>query len=674
MAKQNKQDTERLRRWRDLLATNDAHYSGEEAEMDRRERQYLGTDRDIEPVATGEARCKTPPRASHIRNVTGELIEAQIDSSIPAPKVTPQRPQDEELAVLIENMLRNEVDRMPFEAINDQMERTVKVQGGAAFLLEWDHAAHTRTSVGCLKVTPIHPKQIVPQAGVYNGIENMDYIFLKLPQTKEYIRKKYGVDVSDQGEEEPEAKSTDKTDTVEDMVTQYVAYYRNDAGGIGLFSWVCDTVLEDLEDYQARRLKRCRKCGAAEASGVEALGLPTLDGTPPPPDELREKDGACQYCGERSWESSQEEYEEVYDQRELPGGGMIPGAQTRIDEEGLPVLEPTRIPYYKPNRFPVVLMKNVSVFGRFLGDSDADKIRDQQNTIKRMSLSINDKLLKAGSYLCLPSNTQVANDAAELKEIRVTTPDQMAMIKAIDLQPDIAQDMAYMQHVYEEARQIIGITESFQGRRDTTATSGKAKEFAAAQSAGRLASKRVMKQAAFADLYQAMFQFMLAYADEPRPVVFRMSDGKSGYGSFDRYMFLKQDEGGGYYWDDAFLFSCDASSGLAVNREAMWQETRLNFQTGAFGNPQDINTLILFWLKMEQLHYPGAKETRAYLEMQQQQQMMQMQQQQMLLQELQRRGAGQVQPRPEPPPEQAAMPQQMPQQPNAGQQSLVASM
>ena len=39
----------------------------------------------------------------------------------------------------------------------------------------------------------------------------------------------------------------------------------------------------------------------------------------------------------------------------------------------------------------------------------------------------------------------------------------------------------------------------------------------------------------------------------------------------------------------------------------------MNLQTGAFGDPTDISTLILFWTKMEMLHYPGAAETRAYL-------------------------------------------------------------
>ena len=61
-------------------------------------------------------------------------------------------------------------------------------------------------------------------------------------------------------------------------------------------------------------------------------------------------------------------------------------------------------------------------------------------------------------------------------------------------------------------------------------------------------------------------------------------------------------------------------------------------QMGAFGNPQDPQTLLLYWTKMELLHYPGASDTKEYLEslMQQaQQQQMEMQAQQAAMQQAQ---------------------------------------
>ena len=243
--------------------------------------------------------------------------------------------------------------------------------------------------------------------------------------------------------------------------------------------------------------------------------------------------------------------------------------------------------------------------------------------------------------MTLPAQADIRADGEDMKVIYLTNPSEKTMIDVFTMQADTARDVAYLNQVYEEARQIIGITDSFQGRKDATATSGKAKEVAAAQSAGRLESKRIMKNAMYAALFEAIFKFRLAYADEPRPVISEDIHGNKEYQDFDRYDFLKQDEAGEWYWNDQFLFSCDTSAPLANNREAMWQETRMNLQTGAFGDPASLTTLILFWSKMEQLHYPGAGETKRFLEEERAQQM----QQQMAVSEqqeaMQRMQAGQ---------------------------------
>ena len=39
----------------------------------------------------------------------------------------------------------------------------------------------------------------------------------------------------------------------------------------------------------------------------------------------------------------------------------------------------------------------------------------------------------------------------------------------------------------------------------------------------------------------------------------------------------------------------------------------MNLESGAFGDPSSLETLILFWGKMEALHYPLASETKQYL-------------------------------------------------------------
>ena len=685
---ENTADKQKLHLWQDRLARNQSAYDGEESKMDSREALYKGTNA-MTALVPNEKKTAT----QHVRNICAELIEAQTDSNIPQPKVTARREQDEDKAKLIEDMLRNELDRMPFEQLNDIMERTVPIQGGGAFLVEWDNTQRTHFTIGEMAVSTLHPKQIVPQDGVFTGIEDMDYIILKIPQTKEYIKRKYKVEVEDEREQEPEIKGTGGASTADDLVTQYIAYYRNEKGGIGLFSWVNDTQLEDLEDYQARRLRRCTKCGAVEPLETEPLGEPTLDGTKPGGMPGTDTDGAlqladvpemprqapkhtgakvCPHCGASSWEETTEEYEELYlpvkrsDDSEIPGATpMAQPSETMTDELGLPVMEtvqvPTRVPFYKPDIYPVILQKNVSVYGQFLGDSDIDKIADQQNTTNRIESKIIDKLVKSGSYITLPDEASIKVDADDMKVIRPGNAATKSLIDVYDLQGNVEQDLVYLNQVYEEARQVIGVTDSFQGRTDRTATSGKAKEFAAAQSAGRLESKRVMKDAAYAALFEAMFKFKLAYTDEPRPVVSNDIHGNTQYETFNRYDFLEQDAAGEWCWNDQFLFACDTTAPLASNREAMWQETRLNLQTGAFGDPASMSTLILFWTKMELLHYPGAGETRAFLEeelqRQQQQQQLQMQMQQMQQMQMRQQQA-----------QQAAAQQQAQRQPQPQQQ------
>ncbi len=627
----------RLKLWQERLSKNMAAYEGELARMDRREEIYRGS-AALESMTPGDRKRRT----AHVRNLSSELIEAQVDSGIPKPKVTAKRPQDEEKARIIEDMLRNELDRLPFEQLNDMMERTVPIQGGGLFLVEWDSRKSTHTTSGELAVSLLHPKEVIPQDGVYTGIEDMDYLILRIPQTKEGIRRRYGVDVSQENEADPEVKAFGD-DSAEDLVTQYTAYYRNDNGGIGRYSWVNDIELEDLEDYQARRLERCKACGELK----------------PPLGEV------CPKCGGKTFESREEEYEEVFFPIFRSDGTAIepmprmdlevpqlpaPGAEGLLGEEGelralpedpaaFPVEELSaratkaefpgeedfsgipsglpqmgKIPYYKPEVFPVILQKNVSLYGKFLGDSDIDKISDQQNTANRIEAKIIDKILKSGSYLVLPDNADIRADGEDMKVIRPGDPAAAQMIGVKDMEGNISQDMGYLAQVYEEARQTIGVTDSFQGRRDTTATSGRAKEFSAAQAAGRLESKRVMKDAAYAALFEVMFKFKLAYADEARPVASRDLEGNTIYEEFNRYDFLEQDEAGEWYWNDQFLFSCDVTAPLASNRDAMWQETRQNLQSGAFGDPTDPETLILFWTKMEMLHYPGAGETKRFLE------------------------------------------------------------
>ena len=657
--------------WQKRLADSDVAWKAQMTKMDRREHLYSG-DRELRALTKGDEGQKAP----HIRNIVFENIESQVSSAIPSPKVTPRRKEDEALAAKIEHWLRCELDRLPFETINDQAERTVPIQGGVGFLVAWDNRKRTHDTVGEEEVAFLHPKQFAPQPGIYTGIQDMDWFIVRQPTTKENIRRRYDVNVEDEGEQEPQVRGTGDEDTADDAVTMYIGYAKNDRGGIDRYVWVNDIELEDLENYQARRVPVCAHCGrvrplpgqviqnrqavveTAEQDAVEAEqdivaaetrkqiagralamqlaqdvaaglggGLETLaaEGAAAEPEDQRlryDGEGPCPWCGSTNWTTKEQEYEEVTLPIANSSGLVIPGAQPEIDENGRSVMRPTKIPFYRPDVFPVVLQKSVSVYGQLLGNSDVDVIEDQQNTTNRMEKKIIDRLVKAGTRITLPAKATLRTDPVDGERWFLDSPADKAMIDVYQFSGDLQYELTYLATVYEEARQILGITDSFQGRTDPTATSGKAKEFSAAQAAGRLESKRTMKQAAYAQLFELMFKFWLAYSDEPRPISYKDNEGNTVYEEISRYDFLKQDKDGQYYWEDQFLFGCDDSAPLASNREAMWQETRMNLQ-------------ILFWSKMEELHYPGAGETKKYLEkrlQQEQQRAAQAQQMQIQLQ------------------------------------------
>ena len=617
----------RMEEWKRRLAESEQEYQEQLARMDHREELYRGK-REIKPLTDKDKKADGGRNSTpHVRNIIAENIESQINSAIPQPKVTARRKKDEALAKIIEDMIRNELDRLPFEYINDQQERTVPIQGGGFYHLEWDNTKRTHTTVGELTVSVRHPKQVIPQAGVYTAMEDMDWFFLKLPTTREALKNRYSVTVPE-GELEPELRGLDSESPAQDLVTQYMAIYRNSKGGVGIYSWANETELMDIEDYQARRLPHCKGCGELKPMPGDEIVQSQQTVTPDPisaalgaqPETVEQRTvwregDPCPWCGSTEWESREEEYQEIWDPIQLSDGRVIPGAKWVMDSKtGMAAQEPTRIPYYKPNVFPVVLQRNVSLFGQLLGDSDVDKIEDQQNTINRLEKKIIDRIITAGSRIIMPGQARHKIDTKDSEVWYVEGLQDASMIQVKDFTGNLQYELAYLAQAYEESRQAIGITDSFQGRTDTTAKSGVAKQFAAAQSAGRMESKRVMKDAAYADLFRLMFQFRLAYADEPRPVVSQDSKGKTVYGEFNRWDFLEQDEDGQWYWNDQFLFSTDTTAPLAQNRERMWQETVSLFGAGCFGNPQDPETLIALWTKLELLHYPGAADTRGWLE------------------------------------------------------------
>lgn len=582
----------KLQVWQDRLSRARAEYQDTLNKMIEWNAYYDGTRISQNDPNGGR---KATRKSSNVRNIVYELIESQVDSTVPMPRVEAIHEEDKDLARNIEAVLRHEISLQSLQELNDLQERTVPIEGGSLWLVEWDPAAGTHCNLGDVKVTELHPKQVIPQPGVYE-LERMDYVFVQLAQTKEYIKERYGVDVSLAGEEQPEIRGD--VGSCEDIVTQNIAYYKKD-GKIGMFSWVDDEVLVDMDDYQARRLEYCKDCGAVKTGPV------------------------CE-CGSRRFE------ERAVTEQPVPEGLDIPrytepvevtvtdvNGEAVLDESGAPIVqmvsEETKIPFYNPGMYPIILRRNVRKADSFLGGSDVAVVMDQQDAIKKMGSKIDEKILKGGSFITLPDGVNIETTDREFKVVRVKNSNEKALIGVINVQPDVSKEMNALELNYQWAKSTLGITDAYQGKYDSSATSGTAKQFSANQAAGRLQSKREQKNIAFSRLYRAIFHYLLAYSDQPIPFSVKNPDGSTMYSHFNRWDFLKQDEAGEWYWNDEFIFTVDSSANTMTSRANLWEMLDLKYQAGAFGPLNDPQTPLRLWTMLEAAEFPYAAQVRALM-------------------------------------------------------------
>lgn len=548
--------------------------------------------------------------AEQVRNVTYELIESQVTSYIPNPSVNVKMysEKNERNAKSIETLLKNKRDELPFEKLNDIDERFNPIYGGSVWLVEWDNSIRTHNTVGDVKLSCINPNDFTGQPNIYD-IAEMEYCFVQFETTKDDIVRKYGVRPTVADETESDENADDKTATL------YVCYYKNENDKVCQYIWSGDTEISDIEDYYARKIYVCKNCGKRKE--------------------------ICN-CDKPKYELQNDEYEEVDRDINLSDGGVI-SAQCEIIEDGqvvmetkqqqainedgsvaleningvvlpkmveiqVPKMEQTKLPYYTPNLLPVVIRKNISQEKSLLGQSDCEAIRPQQQGINKIESRIIQKCLGSGVFPIVPENFNGELDNSLFKKVFRANQANAKLYGRIDLQVDISRDIAEAERLYDQAKRILGITDSYQGQYDSSAQSGKAKQIQVQQAAGRLDSKRQMKNAAYAEIDHIIFQYYLAYADEPRPAAYKDAQGKTQNCMFNRYDFLERDDAGEWYYNDEYLFSADASIDVDKQRETLWQENRQNFQAGAYGNPQDLETLLIFWQNMERTHYPFAHD------------------------------------------------------------------
>lgn len=565
--------------------------------------------------------------ASVVRNITYELIESQITGYIPSVKVDTRMVNDKFLrnTEAIERLIAVTLDKVGIEEMNDIDERYTYIYGGSIWLVEWDESETTHNTIGDVKLTNISPRRFTPQPKIFN-VQDMEYCFVEFDTTKEEIVRKYGVPfvVAE------DAANEDGDD--EDTATLYVCFYKNDDGKVCEYVWAGDTELLDIDDFYARKRKVCTKCGKRE--GLCTCEKPKYKLQS---EDFEELDHDIVVNGEVYIPMESDvirDGEVVYDAYESQAVSPMGVPQFSADESGnlvplietikVPKKEPTKLPFYRPNLLPIVIRKNTSQEDSLLGQSDCEFIRPQQQSINKIESRIMDKLLKAGVVPTVPDDyVGVITDGIFDRAIKLKQ-GQENLFGRIDLQVSTNGDIAESERLYDHAKRILGISDSFQGHHDASAASGVAKQIQVNQSSGRLESKRRMKNHAYACLYEIIFQLYLAYADEPRPVSYKDAIGKVHNTEFNRYAFIERDEAGEYYYNDNYLFAADNASDVEQYRQYLWEKNLALFSSGAFGDPAAVETKLTYWRQMERAHYPFAHDMVEEIEEQMRSQMQQL--------------------------------------------------
>lgn len=561
------------------------------------------------------------------RNITYELIESQISTQIPSAKVTAERwsEQAERRAIRTERFLNALRNKLPFEEMNDMDERSTYIYGASPWAVEWDDSLGNDRERGGVVVTQYSIEDFVPQPGLYR-IEDMDYCFLIRSTTEEDVIRRYGVSPKESAKTEKEADRISDDDTV-DVIT---CWYRGAEDEVCLYVFSGEVELSDIDDYYSRKERICKKCGKKE--GVCLCREPSYalvnvnyeelthditlsDGDTLPcviPDvkngKIRTRKAKVPASLLAALEAAKGSVQEG---TELAPGQKAkePSAMTdELVEIDVPIFKKNRVAWYKPTFFPVILRKNVSRENSIYGQSDCEIVRPQQIEINKILSRLHEKMMAATRIPYKPEDSSFTWDNSIGTQVLNLRPNELpSQYGVIDTSYVPSADLLLINDQYEAAKRTLGISASYQGQSDSSAQSGYAKQVQVAQSAGRLESKRAMKNAAYANIDRAIFELYLAFSDEPRPIAYKDEMGRIHNESFNRYDFLEYDaERGEYYYDDRLLFSAELTNPVENQREMLWQLNQNNLSSGTFGDPSDPRTMLRYWQQQEKAHYPDA--------------------------------------------------------------------
>ena len=590
--KKQEEDQKKLARWKTRLEDSLNAHSGFRYKAAEWDAQYHGS-KSVKALTSNNFRgssvdedSEQTKKARQVVNITMQLIEAQINTDIPKPRVDCiEGNEDLEKRKMIEGMLSYMSGGTDIQKINSENERIVKKNGIAVFKVIYNPDKGGRSFRGKIEVVNPHPVNIVPQHGIYK-IEDMDYLIHIENRTYAYIGRMYGEEYVDmlEGEsaeyyylEDLASGSTDKGNNT-GMTSVIECWYKDKDGDIGLLAWSNDVILKDMPKFYYKR----------DENGEIIV--------------------------------EEEVVKKTIVQQQDPVTGQVVESLTE---------EPVMVEVRVPKTFPFVITYNIPIEKCYYGKSDPDIISDQQEGIKKMLSNEEERQLKGNTKIFVREGTGIKDRLTNAITQVIEVDDPQGDIHVVDLKTR-DNDLVNLYQVYlQAAKDIVGVTEASQGRADSSTLSGKALETLAQNTQFRQSIKTFEKNIGYTKLYQLLYDFIIAFYDDKIPYrIENVANNEPEFGIFDKGMLIKQDAAGEWYYPEFDIY-IEVDKGISKDKNFIMQvaDKMLSSSTNA-----DIDVLIDYWTIMSGIGVPCAqtildnmKKRKQALE---EQQAMQMQQQQ----------------------------------------------
>lgn len=565
--KQNEEEQAMLSKWQAKLEDAMQDHNTFRVQCAYNDEQYNNS-RDTSGTSSkrsymSEKNIPVTKDARQVVGITFQLIESQIDITVPQPRVDELEEVDVDRKKMIEGQLKHFSESDELKVIVAENERITKKNSYSIFKVCYDPDYDGHTYKGRAKVVNPHPVNVIFQKNCYR-IKDMNHLWHVENRDIDSVCAEYGeefrealeTDGAEYNYLEDLSATTMRESTAKNMLSVVECWYKDKDGDVNVLTWCNDVVLKHRKKFFYKK-------------------------------DLIQRDG-------KFYETvSVEQYDE---------SGALVGYQM------VEVLAKI------PKDFPFIAWYNIPKEKSIRGKSDPEIISDQQEAIKKVLSNEEERLIKGNTKIITRKGSGLANKINNSITQTLETENPQSDVLVIDMKTQDRSLKEFYDLMVNAAKDALGVTDASQGIIQNNQLSGRAIEQLSSNSTGRLAPKIFQKHIAFSQLYRKLYEFDIAFSDDKRPYKFGEGATKQ-YGYYNKSELIKQDAAGEWYYPD-FEITITTDSGIPKDPRFM-----LDF----INNSGDRMDNVEYWTVAETIGIQGASEILE-MEKQKQEMMMQQQQ------------------------------------------------